>query len=235
MNPRFLAIVADTRLIPGVHHYCDEWCDHCHVTARCLAYRCTEEWRKGKKLAADDPTFASHEEAIAFTRDVAEVEGTTTEELDALLSAPPGESGIRTDDPLAELAWHYSIAAAALLAQLASRPATAEMLNGEPPAVDVVLWYHLRIYMRVFRALVARERTAAGKAHRDEEALGNAKLVLVSVRRSRAALPALRSPDTATLVTRLEAMLAAIEEGVTDRFPRAEAFVRIGLDVPAAA
>jgi hypothetical protein len=44
MSPStFLAIAKDPTIIPGVHHHCDEWCDYCLVTNRCLAFRCTVE------------------------------------------------------------------------------------------------------------------------------------------------------------------------------------------------
>lgn len=234
MNPRFAAIASDARLIPGVHHYCDEWCAYCDVTTRCLAFRCTEDWRRQRRRTADEPPFATREEAIAFTRQLAEAEGGSTEELDALIGAPPGQSGIRTTDPLADTAWTYATGVAALLAQLARDP-PYDALAGDPSPIDVVLWFHLRVYMKLFRALVARERTAAGKASRHEEAVGCAKVALVSIQRSRAALPMLVTGRNAARVTALEALLATLEAGIDDRFPQARTFVRVGLDVPAAA
>jgi hypothetical protein len=233
VNPRFMAIAGDPRIIPGVHHYCDEWCDYCPVTERCLAFRCTAEWRRVRKRSSHEPTFASAAEAITFTREISEVEGTSTEELDTMMKAPPGRSEIRTADPLAETAWRYAIAAALFLNM--HPPAPAARAAAAPSPVEIVLWYHVRIYMRVFRALVARERTAAGRADRTEEALGCAKLALICAERSRAALPALVRPDTAHQVHQLERCLDGIVLGIEERFPDARAFVRVGLDVPAAA
>ncbi|HMF98815.1 MAG TPA: hypothetical protein VKE96_31155 [Vicinamibacterales bacterium] len=108
MNAQFLAIARDPQIIPGVHHYCDEWCDYCAVTARCLEYRCTEQMRTDRGLRRSDPTFATMDEAVSFTREVSAVEGLRTDELDALLAHPPGQSGVHTSDPLAELAWEYA-------------------------------------------------------------------------------------------------------------------------------
>ena len=234
MNARFVAIAEDPQLIPGVHHYCDEWCQHCGVTGRCLAFRCTEDWRKQRNRTDDDPPFATREEAITFTRQLAEVEGGSTEELDALVESAPGESEIRTSDPLADMAWTYATTAAVVLAQLARNP-PYDAVAGDPSPMDVVAWFHLRIYMKLFRALVARERTAAGRADRHEDAVGCAKLTLVSIQRSRAALPLLITRRNAAHVTRLEALLAALEEGVDERFPQARRFIRVGIDVPVAA
>jgi hypothetical protein len=235
MNARFLAIASDPRLIPGVHHYCDEWCDYCPVTNRCLAYRCTDDWRAQRNRPAGGSPFASREEAVAFTRELAEVEGETTEELDALMSAKPGRSDIRTSDALADLAWEYALLASVLLMHLPDDVSADQDTAGGPSPIEVILWYHVRIYMKIFRALVARDRTAAGKADRAEDATGCAKLALVSIQRSRAALPSLIRDGNAAHIARLEAQLAALEHGIDARFPQARGFVRIGLDVPAAA
>ena len=64
----FLAIAKDPTIIPGVHHHCDEWCDYCLVTHRCLAFRCTAERRRRQVLADEEPTFRSLDEAVSFTR-----------------------------------------------------------------------------------------------------------------------------------------------------------------------
>ena len=85
----FLAIAKDHAIIPGVHHHCDEWCDCCAVTARCLAFRCTAVFRNEHGRADGQPTFRSIEEAVAFTRAAAEVEGTSTPGLDALGDVGP--------------------------------------------------------------------------------------------------------------------------------------------------
>jgi hypothetical protein len=55
----FPAIAKDPTIIPGVHHHCDEWCDYCLVTNRCLAFRCTAEHRRRQSLADEEPTFAA--------------------------------------------------------------------------------------------------------------------------------------------------------------------------------
>jgi hypothetical protein len=39
-NSSFLAIAKDPAIISGAHHHCDEWCDYCVVTARCLTLGC---------------------------------------------------------------------------------------------------------------------------------------------------------------------------------------------------
>jgi hypothetical protein len=232
VNERFLAIARDPSIIHGVHHYCDEWCHYCTVTRRCLGFRCTEAFRKQQGRRADDPTFRSMEEVIGFTRELAVLDGSRTEELDAILSNPPGQSGLETADPLASMTWEYAVHAAFLLL-----PQTRELVSrtpqpAGPSAEEIVLWYHLRIYMRTVRALISRER-AHGDDRLAEDANGGAKLVLVSVDRSRIALVSMRSSANGGKIDFLVDALDEIERVMVVRFPRARGFVRVGLDCPA--
>lgn len=235
INPRFIAIAQDPRIIPGVHHYCDEWCTYCPVTHRCLAFRCIGEYRKERGRSEHEPTFASLDEAVGFTRDVAAAEGLRTEELDTIVANSPGRSELDTSDPLASLAWEYATRAALWLAPVAQNALDQPRLPAGPTPVMILLWYHLRIYLKVFRALVAQERTASGAADRTEDAIGCAKLALVSVRRSRLALAGRGLPSPHSEIARLDHLLAELERGIHDRFPHAQGFIRVGLDVTVAA
>jgi hypothetical protein len=231
LRARFIAIAADPRIIPGVHHHCDEWCDYCDVSDRCLAFRCTNEYRKAQARMQGQETFAI-DEAVTFTRDVSAAEGVSTPALDALLgnrSAPPEV----TADPLARSAWDYAVAIAlAFGPQLFSGPDNRPRRDEAPSPEEIVLWYHLRIYMRVFRA-VAAIHSAGLRADDPDEALGSAKLALYSLNRSKQALTVLAEsgqPNVGELRVRLD----AVEYGLRQRFPRADSYIRIGLDAPVA-
>jgi hypothetical protein len=233
MNARFLAIARDPAIIPGVHHFCDEWCQYCPNTRRCLGFRCTDEFRKQRRRPLNAPTFASMEEAVTFTRELAVLDGSPTEELDAILSNAPGRSGLSTADPLASVAWEYAATAAFLftahtMAMIGDGPRA-----GGPLPEEIVLWHHLRIYTKLVRALISRERARDGD-HRTEDSNGCAKLVLVSIARSRVALTSLRSDTDASGLDPLIALLDDLERGIDERFPLARAYVRVGLDCPAA-
>ena len=235
MNEQFAAIARNPRIIPRVHHYCDEWCDYCPVTDRCLEFLCTEAFREARGKQADEETFASMEEAIAFTRQLCAIEGVRTDELDELLAHPPGQSGVRTEDPLAERALDYAARAEILLLpvalQLASR-GSARSPSGPPPA-EVVIWYHLRIYMKIFRALVSAA-CHCGEGAGNDDALGCAKLAMVSIDRSRSALQLLGQSAAAQETNALIAILDELDRGMQQRFPTARAFMRPGLDCPVA-
>jgi len=231
MRARFITIAADPRIIPGVHHHCDEWCDYCHVSDRCLAFRCTNEYRKAHARRQGQETFATIHEAVTFTREVSAAEGVSTPALDALLgngSAPPEV----TADPLARSAWDYAVAVA-----LAFGPQMFSGLDNPPrreapSPEDILLWYHLRIYMRVFRAIAA-VHPAGLRSDDPDEALGSAKLALYSLKRSKQALTVLAEsgrPNVGELAARLD----TVECGIRERFPRADSYIRIGLDAPVA-
>jgi hypothetical protein len=232
VSKAFLEIARDPRVIPGVHHYCDEWCDTCPVTSRCLAFRCTEVYRKSKGRSAGEPPFRTTEELVEFTRAVAAAEGTATPELDALLEAPAQAAGFSTRDPLARTALEYALGVSMWL--VLSPEELRRLRRGQEPAPEeVVLWFHLRIYMKLTRALVTRERMRKRLTARREDAPGCAKLTLVAVERSRRALQQLRTGANASTVNPLLGCLDALERGIDERFPEARAFVRVGIDVPA--
>ena len=231
MNEQFVAIARDPRIIPRVHHYCDEWCDYCPVTERCLEFLCTEAFREARGKQADEETFASMEEAIAFTRQLCTIEGVRTDELDELLAHPPGKSGVRTEDPLAERALDYAARAEILLLpvvlQLASRRSSPSPAGPSP--AEVVIWYHLRIYMKIFRALVSAASHCGAGAGNDD-ALGCAKLAMVSIDRSRSALQLLGQTAGANETDPLVGILNELDQGMQQRFPAARGFMRPGLD-----
>jgi hypothetical protein len=244
MSRTFVEIARDPRLIPGVHHYCDEWCEVCPVTSRCLAFRCTAAYRKERGLRQDEPTFQTTADAIAFTHSLAAAEGRTTPELDALLAAGSASAGFKTADRLADLAWQYAVGVSLWLV---ITPDELRLLRSgpTPSPEEVVLWHHLRIYLKLTRALVAKERLGEPKARLAlprsdsgpdralEEINGSAKLTLVAVQRSRKALQQLRKSAAGDTASTLVALLDRLERGLDERFPTARAFVRVGLDVPA--
>jgi hypothetical protein len=228
-------VSVDPRIIPGVHHYCDEWCDMCPVTARCLSYRSLAVYRKAHGRREGEPTFENAADSIAFTRAVAAAEGRAA-------GGPAGDSkpastAVGISDPLADAAWHYAVGVSMWL--VLTPEELRRMRNGRTPSPEeVVLWHHLRIYIRLVRALSARLRQSEVKGQEQvkgtDEVNGSAKVALVSVQRSRKALFQLSKTPAADTASSLVRTLDAVERGIDQRFPRARTFVRVGLDAPAA-
>jgi len=234
MIERFIAAAQDPGIVPGVHHYCDEWCHYCPMTRRCLAFKCLQIHRALRARASHDPDYLDLEEAAEVTRLIRVAEGSSTEDLDAVLGGQRLPWKECANDPLLGLAFGYAAGA-----EFVVKPTVDDlrrwMRAPKPPEPrQVVVYYHMRIYMKLVRAVVADARTRAGTADRREDALGCAKLVLVSIERSRTALRTLMASGTGGIPPLLD-VLDAVEAGIDERLPGARAFVRIGLDLPAAA
>jgi hypothetical protein len=98
--------------------------------------------------------------------------------------------------------------------------------------MEIVLWYHVRIYMKVFRALVARETHAGGAA--SDDALGCAKLALVSIDHSLEALRRLTDAFSTADHDQLQRLLMQLRDQLEAKIPGARAYIRVGLDEPVA-
>jgi hypothetical protein len=230
----FLTIARDACIIPGVHHHCDEWCDYCAVTRRCLGFRCTEEFRRVRKRRPGEPTFETLDEAIAFTQQVAAAEGGTTLELDALLSAGSERTNLSPADPMATFAFEYAVLVSQTMAEDAVGSGSQHSATRVPTPQATIVWHHVRIYLRVVRALVAKQRAELGLRVTPDDAAGSGKLVLVSLERSRRAWESLRVTNNLNHVDRAIELLDAIDRRMDEVLPEARGFIRIGLDVPAA-
>lgn len=222
----------DPRLIPGVHRYCDEWCARCLVRDRCLVSRGIEIYRKARKRSTSEPTFTDAAEAVEFRREIAAAEGSPASEHDADGASERARMRASRREPLTERAWEYALGVSLWLV---FTPAEIERFarSATPVPEEVVLWHHLRIYMRLVRASAARERARGAYGLDMEHANGYAKVSLVSVQRSRQALLQIkrRGPSQAGSLLPL---LDGIERGIDEQFPQARGFIRVGLDVPAA-
>ena len=216
--------------IPGVYKYCDDWCEICRLTARCTSHRIRQAWearrRKDPAMDADD--------LVAFTREVAAAAGETTPGLDALLAGDPnGEyQPVPADEGLCLLASQYAVGAGFLLTKAGWRPPASCTFGRSPSPQDVLAWYHQFLAMRASRALVATARADRGIPGERVDAEGSAKIALIAIDRSRAALARLAGGKHDRICRHLARMLDTLATGLEARIPGARAFVRIGLDAP---
>jgi len=216
INPRFLTIARDPRIVPGLHHACDEWCDYCPLTARCLLFQCTNEFRRQHRRPASASPVRTAAEALEFARDFAAVDEAPTA---GAAATPVERRSIADDDSLAGIALEYSrrsqeFARSATMA--ARRPA-----RREPPPDEALLRFRSRIYFKTTRALVGYRLTAAGMAQWCADARTCAGQTLACIDRSRAALTQFSEGDERHALT---ALLDAIARGIEARFPDVGAF-----------
>ncbi len=216
-------------LVPGIYEHCDQWCSYCPVTSRCLAYR----RMKAREEQFGIP-FRNVEEIIEFTREVTAEEGRSTPELDALLSPDPVVRSLipEVDDPLDDLVSRYWFEAQRFLERRNWMPPVQPA--PQPSPIDVVAWYHALMASRLGRALMSATQALRGRAERLIDANGCAKMILIGIDRSHAALRRLRGQRDDRRVVALIETLEQLGPAVERRFPGARAFIRPGLDGPLA-
>jgi hypothetical protein len=228
-------LARDPLLMKGIHEACDQWCMYCSATRHCLAYRCSEgvadtiEWDVGgtssggvgggifffKALAGAEGRRAPPEIEVMFDRSAKGAK----ERVAAALR-----------DPLENLGRNCMDVAEAYLASRPDVPFAIVHRAAGPTPLEAFAWYHALGPARVFRAILCAGEAAEGIDGRDVDALRAAKVALIAIDRTLAALPAMREQDDDPRLEFLETHLARLRAGVESRFPFARTFVREGLD-----
>ena len=129
--------------------------------------------------------------------------------------------------PLEFLARHYAIQSHTFLNSLA--PPDSGGFPSDSP-LETISWYHTLIAAKTFRALTSEHEARTEAPELMSDALGSAKVVLLSIERSLAAWQALAAADHDARIGGLIEVLEALRTGVELRFPDARAFNRPGLD-----
>jgi hypothetical protein len=217
-------------MIPGVYNYCDDWCVYCPATSRCRAYGIKQTMGEPPGARSPDPAG----DMVKFTREVASADGLETPALDAQLAGDPdGEYTLApADEPLARHALAYAVASEMLVRKAGWRGPTAHRAGEPPPPLDVIVWYHLFLAMKTRRALIGAHRAERGRPRALEDALGSAKIALISIDRSRVALGGAAQGRVRAFARQLVVMLDVLEAGLEARVPGSRRYVRAGLDAP---
>jgi hypothetical protein len=193
--------------IPGIHNYCDRWCDRCPFTTRCSVFAMAE-LESGKE---DDP-LETVVRCLDLARELlirsAEENGIDLEELEA--EAEPDSEEPEEDlaaearsDGLMREAEAYSFGAGEFIRDLEPRLAdtAASVADGLEmglavgeglearervgEALEVIDRYRLLIRAKLFRALSNRDWWDADSEEVvDSDADGSAKVALIAVDRS---------------------------------------------------
>jgi hypothetical protein len=239
MAPRFVELASDPTLIPGVYNYCDQWCAYCRVTHRCLAYRCLEDRTNRHPGDIFTDMAGVLNEMIDFARRAVGADGAPNPGLERLAALPQLEPGPlpAIDDPLERLGRQYAMETSRFLMTTASaagaslRPSeTGGARPAGPAPLEVVMWYHVLIAVKIFRGLVSSKQADLGQPNRGEDALGSIKVALIGIDRSRKALRQLLAATHNGRIVHLMALLDRLGPALEARFPGARAFVRDGLD-----
>lgn len=255
---RLARLADDPELIPGVHQYCDRWCERCTLTARCLSFQLDQARQAVLAAARRDParrTFWSH-----LTRQLSgQLRSLDREDRPGSTARAP----MRTRPVSSDHPWHTTDAAAALLRDAARYRQEARTLllrlpsalaevqrelhtqsqlgTGDPPAtasavreaLEVVEWFVFFIEAKLQRATTARaEEAGRPVAEQPSDADGSAKVALIGVDRSTGAWATLREhcPREADAILDLLVQLERLRSTTEQAFPSARQFRRPGFD-----
>jgi len=257
---RLRELAADPQFIPGMHNYCDRWCDRCPLTSRCLTYAMEQEADAEESVSRETGNRAFWRRLERILREAHEMldemlreRGIQVEPLDAeaeRMLLPFDDDARRHPCALAATAYAQEVAGWLEAAGPRLR-ARGEALAGRrrmgltrtDPAADaerlrdaaeVIQWYQRLIAVKILRAAgsLAREGRAVEASDR-ADADGSAKVALLGIDRSLAAWTELlrQLPDEEDGILPMLAALCRLRRELEATFPDARAFRRPGFDI----
>jgi hypothetical protein len=216
-------------LIKGVYDTCDLLCFFCPVTDRCLLFQTHPEILTVGHARIGVGTT----EGLRALQDLAAVEGRAAPvEIEAFLSADRRKRAFlfELNDTLERLGGSYMNLAEAYLQSRADYPLQITAGQQGLPPLGVLAWFHDLMPARIFRAILSSRAADAGFGDRRQDALAAAKLALVGIDHSIAAVAVIASEDEDPRLPLLLTQLHLLRERLTARFPEVHVFKRPGLD-----
>jgi hypothetical protein len=259
MDPnRIDELARDPRFIPGIYNYCDQWCERCTLTLRCMNYALAQEEETGGSPSQDV-------ENEAFWDKLHETFDATIERLDEAAETMDIDIDIDDEDsdeylqeqeeiheaahsqPCSRTAMRYIAVAEqwlksheGLVGDEAKSPGwTDDVGRGagdDSPNIrdclEVIRWYQHQIWVKLRRAATGAIRAANEDWEgMQEDADGSAKVAILGIERSLAAWATLLNhfPDHEDAIFAMGTLTRLLRQ-VELAFPNARAFRRPGFD-----
>jgi len=204
----------NSRMISGIHNYCDRWCERCEFTDRCLNFALDREEKKeaeASETGVDDSEAATKvveqglQSTLELVRKMAAEAGVDLEELGVAEEHPPPDprEGAR-EHPCSVAAMEYTGIVDTWFetrtdlfrnkAVMVARQVVADFPGSDPESevnalkenVDAIRWYQHFLYPKIMRALGSAEHERE-RGHDDEfprDSAGSAKIALIAMDRS---------------------------------------------------
>jgi transcriptional regulator with XRE-family HTH domain len=241
-------LIDDPELFPGIHNYCDRWCERCPLTKRCAVF--AMEQAESTDPSTHDPeneafwlrlkgTFNATLELLEEIAQEAGVDIDTLapEEDAAIESLIDRETG---EHELVRVAMEYMRLVGEWFEQAdgqtgdIAKEAGQESKAAELKDIEqVILWYHAFICVKLRRAVQQEFRgRPAWLNDMPKDSDGSAKIALTAIDRSIAAWWRMRAyfPRRKERLLNLLVRLERLRRGTERAFPNARAFVRPGFD-----
>jgi hypothetical protein len=223
--------------VPGIHDYCDRWCERCAFQQRCQCYQTLAR----DPVQPDDVAEAVVQASFSLRRAIDALRATGGVGVEPAPAPVDGGPCARqwTDrhsqldvDPLvwqsreyARMTWSIVRVLGPVVAARGDAAASA--------AVDVIGWLSGTIAAKTFRALAGVLEDGIDPADPQNDANGSAKVARLAIDESRRSWRVLMDAGRATadgVPARLVRWLDELDAGLAARFPAAMAFVRPGFD-----
>jgi len=219
-------------IIPGIHNYCDRWCERCPMTARCAVFAEEDQaldqdhdvtreafWLK---LAENFKRTRRMIEAMAAERGI-EFDPAEIAKIGKEQEAKRGE--IRRE-PLVVLAGKYLKEARALLSS--NKYSENDLDEIDEDMLSIVHWYLFFISAKIHRGFHSFEETE--KENWQSDFNGSIKIALIAIDRSIAAWTSLTDRENFEQIRPVVSLLETLRTGCEETFPGARGFLRPGFD-----
>ena len=250
---RIKKLAQNPYLISGIYNYCDQWCEKCAFTSRCMNFAMEKEFFPDQAYhdARNEDFWEAMSRVFEVTMellyDLAEENGIDLDlAMDSVDMEEEGKQRYRADKNICSiLSWKYAKMADEWLEANESLtacqdtqikiPGTVSTLQSFDikEALEIVCWYQHLIYVKINRALSGMGQASEDSLEDEEyDANGSAKVALIGIEKSIAAwglLQSLHGQDNSQLQEILF-YLQRLRIKIENVFPGARSFVRPGFD-----
>jgi hypothetical protein len=223
-----------SKLIPGIHNYCDRWCERCPFSSRCAVYaqehKLSPEEKDDYNRQFWDRFSQNLHRAVHVLEEMMKKHGIVPEPLTEEDKQQNALNDLMTEaHPLIVLSRSYIKEADDCLNESEE--------NKEPEAqlresMEVIEWYKYFITAKLLRALSAKNTRFEWEE--EEEGLpgynGSAKVALIAIDRSMQAWSVLYDRNKSDQLLNLLATLDRLKKMTLTEFPQAMEFHRPGFD-----
>ncbi|HWQ32659.1 MAG TPA: hypothetical protein VNQ79_07230 [Blastocatellia bacterium] len=255
MKRKLRELAKEPQFIEGIYNYCDNWCERCQFTTRCLSYASTAELMKeagdtGDELSRSLETVASvFAETKEMLLEMAEERGIdlNSPEAEAAWQDEQRRNREAREEPLFRAAEAYSFQVQAWFQSQQSDEPEADEPVALPDhyeevseAVEIIHWYQFFIASKLFRAsdppaydqIGDEEMRRELEAHMAEHTSGTVKIALIGMDRSLLAWQRLQHllPEAAPQIVTFIKSLERLRRQTELAFPHARDFIRPGFD-----
>lgn len=239
--------------IPGIHNYCDSWCERCSFTSQCAVYTqqsgLGDEEKDIKNKAFWDRLANNLDKAMTLLQNKATEMGIDLDEISAAHEQSVETSNVNSH-PLIKIVFDYTDLSQNWLKKPGIHEKTDQLLQQYElgllsdedtlhevrmikDSIGIINWYETLVPSKLMRAIKGKDDDGWEKQNgyqRDYD--GSAKIALMGIERAKKAWAKLLElvPQEEDNILAILAILEKMQRMTRQEFPEAEKFIRPGFD-----